>query len=165
MFPHACFQFIKGINAWCSSLFHLKLPLMPPLTCTSYKSRNNMAKNVKLTIFTKQRLHQLLCIPHPINEWYWSCILPKEWNVTMNDMMQRITTMPMQPRTICRICTHGDWKNLETLTNGERRNQAQVDLEVRRGESKRLLMYQGQSLPRCTWKRFQRTHNCLRLSK
>jgi len=79
----------------------------------------------------------------------------------MNDMMQRITTMPMQPRTICRICTHGDWKNLETLTNGERRNQAQVDLEVRRGESKRLLMYQGQSLPRCTWKRFQRTHNCL----
>jgi len=26
----------------------------------------------------------------------------------MNGMMQRITTMPMQPRTICRICTHGD---------------------------------------------------------
>jgi len=31
---------------------------MPPLTCTSYKFRNNMAKNVRLTIFKKQRLHQ-----------------------------------------------------------------------------------------------------------
>jgi len=51
-----------------------------------------------------------------------------EWNVTMNGMMQRITTMLMQPRTISRICIHGDKKNLETLTNGERRNQAQVDL-------------------------------------
>jgi len=27
----------------------------------------------------------------------------------MNGMMQLITTMLMQPRTICRICTHGDW--------------------------------------------------------
>ena len=66
----------------------------------------------------------------------------------MNGMMQRITTMLMQPRTISRICIHGDKKNLETLTNGERRNQAQVDLQVRRGESKRLLNYQGQSLLR-----------------
>jgi len=52
-------------------------------------------------------------------------------------------------------------KELRTLTKCERRNQAQVDLQVRWGDSKRLLKYQGQSLPRCTCKRFQRTHNCL----
>ena len=56
---------------------------------------------------------------------------------------------------------HGDWKNIETWTKCGRWNQSQVDLQVRRGESLRLLKYQGQSLPRYTCKRFQRAHNCL----
>jgi len=47
------------------------------------------------------------------------------------------------------------------LTKCERRNQAQVDLQVSQGESKRLLKYQAQSLPRCTCKRVQRAHNYL----
>jgi len=57
-----------------------------------------MPKNVRLTIFTKHWLHQLLYIPHPISELYWSYILPKEWNVSMNGIMQLITIIPMQPR-------------------------------------------------------------------
>jgi len=68
MFPHACFQFIKCVNAWFSPLLHSRLSLLPPLRCTSYKPRSNMPKNVRLTIFTKQWLHQLLCIPHPISK-------------------------------------------------------------------------------------------------
>jgi len=131
LFPHACFQLIESINAGFSSLHHSRLPLMPPLTCTSYKSRNNMPKNVRLTIFMKQRLHQFLCIPHPISEWYRSYILPKEWNATMNGMMQLITTMPMQPRTICRICTHDDWVNLRTWIKWwKKRTNTSVPLEV-----------------------------------
>jgi len=94
MFPHACFEFIKCINAWLSPLLHSRLSLLPPLICTPYKPRSNMPKNIKLTIFTKQWLHQFLCIPHLISKWYWSYIFSKEWNVTMNGMMQLITTMP-----------------------------------------------------------------------
>ena len=109
----------------------------------------------------KKWLHQFLCIPHPISKWYWSYILPKEWNVNMKCMMQLMTTMLMQPRTICRICTHGDWMNLCNLNKIGRGNQSQVDLQVRRGESLRLLKYQGQSLPIYTCKRCQRSHNSL----
>jgi len=102
-----------------------------------------MPKNVKLTIFTKQWLHQLLCIPHPISKWYWSYILPKEWNVTMKCMMQLITTMLMQPRTICRICTHGDWMNLCTWIKGWKKRTSTSVPPSKRGESHRLLKYQG----------------------
>jgi len=33
----------------------------------------------------------------------------------MKCMMQLMTTILMQPRTICRICTYGDWLNLWNL--------------------------------------------------
>jgi len=67
MFPHACFQFVKCINAWFYPFFHSILPLLPPLACTPYKPRSNMPKNVNLTIFTKQWMlwcnSLLLCLP------------------------------------------------------------------------------------------------------
>jgi len=143
LFPHACFELIKSINAEFSSFLHYRLSLMPPLTCTSYKSRNNMPKNVRLTILTKQRLHELLCIPHPISEWYWSYILHKEWNVNMNGMMQLITTMPMQPRTIFRICTHDDWRNLRTWIKRWKKRTSKSVPPSKQGESHELLKYQG----------------------
>ena len=57
IFPHACFQLIKISNGWLSALLHSRLPLIPPLICTSYKFKNNMPKNASLTIFIKEWLH------------------------------------------------------------------------------------------------------------
>jgi len=79
------------------------------------------------------------------------------WNVWFNSWLSCLCNLGLYVEYILMVI---EW-TYETLTKCGRGNQSQVDLQVRRGESLRLLKYQGQSLPRCTCKWFQRSHNCL----
>jgi len=79
------------------------------------------------------------------------------WNVWCNSWLSCLFNLGLYVEYVLIVI---EW-TYEAWTKCGRGNQSQVDLQVRRGESLRLLKYQAQSLPRYTCKRFQRSHNGL----
>jgi len=79
------------------------------------------------------------------------------WNVWCNSWLPCLCNLGLYVEYVLMVI---EW-TYATWTKCGRGNQSQVDLQVTRGESLRLLKYQGQSLPRYTCKRCQRSHNCL----
>ena len=66
---HACSQLTPILNGRFSSFFHTRLPIILPLFCMSYKTRNAQSKKIVFTMSKMEWMHQIIYFPLPRYVW------------------------------------------------------------------------------------------------